>query len=112
MANQIFIQLSEIEFKDLLTHCVYEGIKASGYSATKLDTGKLLSVTEAANFLNLAPQTLYGFTSNRTIPFIKKGKKLYFKKEDLEAWLASGQKLSAKQIANGINLKTKGGKHE
>lgn len=112
MANYVLIQFTETEFKDLLKTCIYEGIKASGYSASQIDTGKLFNVIEAANFLNLAPQTLYGFTSNRSIPFIKKGKKLYFKKEDLEEWLATGNKLSKKQIINGINLKTKGGKHE
>ena len=39
---------------------------------------QFLTIKEAASLLNLAPQTLYGYTSNRTIPFIKKGKKPYF----------------------------------
>lgn len=111
MANNIIIQFTEIEFKELLKTCVYEGIKASGYSATQVDTGKLLNVNEAAIFLNLAPQTLYGFTSNRTIPFIKKGKKLYFEKSALEKWLSSGEKKTITQLAKAIDVQTKGGKH-
>ena len=37
---------------------------------------ELLSLHDAADYLQLAPQTLYGFTSKRKIPFLKKGKKL------------------------------------
>ena len=45
---------------------------------------RFLSLDEAAEYLQLAKQTLYGFTSQRTIPFIKRGKKLYFKKQDFK----------------------------
>ena len=51
---------------------------------------RFFNINEAASFLRLATQTIYGFTSKREIPFIKKGKKLYFKKSALEAWLAEG----------------------
>ena len=51
-----------------------------------------LTISQAASYLNLAKQTLYGFTSNRVIPFIKKGKKLYFKKTQLDDWLTEETK--------------------
>jgi excisionase family DNA binding protein len=54
----------------------------------------LLSLDEAANFLRLSKQTIYGFTSKRTIPFIKKGKKIYFKQTDLDKWVEAGRKKS------------------
>jgi excisionase family DNA binding protein len=62
----------------------------------------LLSLEDAALFLNLAPQTIYGFTSKRLIPFIKKGKKLYFRKGDLEEWLEEGRKKTESQIRKEI----------
>jgi excisionase family DNA binding protein len=110
MANNIIIQFTETEFKELLKACVYESIKESGYSSTNEISAKLLSIPEAATFLNLAPQTLYGFTSNRTIPFIKKGKKLYFKRSDLENWLFEGRKATIKELEMGFTGKIKGGK--
>jgi excisionase family DNA binding protein len=64
------------------------------------ETDKFLSLDEASEFLQLAKQTLYGFTSQRTIPFIKRGKKLYFKKADLEKWLNEGRKLTAIEIGS------------
>lgn len=110
MANNIIVQFSEPDFRELLKACVYEGIKESGYAANNIKADKLLSIQEAAIFLNLAQQTLYGFTSNRTIPFIKKGKKLYFRKSDLEQWLTDGRKATVKELEKGIIGKTKGGK--
>ena len=35
-----------------------------------------LTITQAAEYLNLATPTIYGFTSKNEIPFLKKGKKL------------------------------------
>jgi excisionase family DNA binding protein len=48
---------------------------------------EFLSVKEAAAFLNLAVTTLYEKTSLKLIPFHKRDKKLYFKKEELKNWL-------------------------
>lgn len=59
---------------------------------------KYLTVAEAARYLNLAKQTVYGFTSSRTIPFIKRAKRLLFTKSDLDAWLAQGRKQSISQM--------------
>ena len=53
----------------------------------------LLSVTEAANYLRLPVNTLYGLTSKRLIPFYKPGKRIVFDQEELDQWLnASKQK--------------------
>lgn len=66
---------------------------------------EILSLHEAASFLQLAPQTLYGFTSKRKIPFIKKGKKLYFKISELEKWLETGRKKSRDEIEDEMTQK-------
>ncbi len=62
----------------------------------------LLSVKEAAAFLKLAPQTIYGLTSKRLIPFIKRGKTLYFKQAELWAWLEKGKKKSSSELEEEI----------
>jgi excisionase family DNA binding protein len=46
---------------------------------SSISANLLFTVDQASEFLNLAKQTLYTFTSKRQIPFIKRGKKLYFK---------------------------------
>jgi excisionase family DNA binding protein len=106
MTKNIIVQFSEIEFREIVKSCVSEGLKEN--LLTKPDeSNKLFNVKETASFLNLAVQTVYGFTSNRNIPFIKKGKKLYFKKSDLLNWINEGKKESIQELTN-----KKGGKNE
>jgi len=57
-----------------------------------------LDVKQAAKFLHLSPDTLYGHTSAGTIPHIKRGKRIYFEKAELVAWLHGGRRRTAADI--------------
>lgn len=57
----------------------------------KSDNDELMTIQDAADYLKLARQTLYQLTSKNAIPFAKKHKRLYFKKTELNAWLATGK---------------------
>lgn len=48
---------------------------------------RILTINEAAALVGLAKATLYKLTSAGKIPHSKRGKKLYFEREALEAWL-------------------------
>ncbi len=50
-----------------------------------------LNVIQASEFLNIAKQTVYGYTHRKQIPFYKPHKKLYFLKSELEVWLRQGK---------------------
>lgn len=54
-------------------------------------TPELMNFKAAAEFLGIAEATLYKFTSERRIPHYKRGKKLYFFRSELEAWIAEGK---------------------
>lgn len=64
----------------------------------------LLTVQQAAVFLKLSVPTLYGFTHNATIPFCKKGKRLYFSKEDLSSWVKTGRHRTKDEIAQDADI--------
>jgi excisionase family DNA binding protein len=74
--------------------------KAMSEQAEKTETPKtgFLNLKEAANYLNLAKQTIYGLTSKNEIPFLKRGKKLYFKKSELENWINEGKRKSVAEL--------------
>ena len=80
--------------KDELQEIIHESVKSAiteqSTQQQSEEPDKIMSLKEAASFLNLAQQTVYGFTSKQQIPFIKKGKKLYFRKSELEKWLMEG----------------------
>lgn len=63
----------------------------------------LLSIAEASKVLNLAIPTIYGLVSNEIIPHMKKGKKLYFSKHELEEWIKSGRRKTSTEKNNEIN---------
>ena len=52
---------------------------------------KLLTLTEAAEYLNLAKSTIYRFVSDRAIPFKKMGKRLYFLESQLFEWVKNSR---------------------
>ena len=63
----------------------------------------LLTIKDAANFLNLSRPTLYGKVSRREIPFMKQGNRLYFSKAELVDYIKSGKILSESEIQEQAN---------
>lgn len=60
---------------------------------------KVLSFKEAVTFTGLSKSYLYKLTSRRHVPHFKPhGKKIYFDREQLEAWLLSNPVATADQI--------------
>lgn len=64
----------------------------------KIDSDEPLTITEAAEFLGLSKQTIYGFTSRNLIPYSKPGKRIYFLKADLLNYLKEGRRKSHREI--------------
>ena len=85
------------ELESLIQNCFR---KAMSEQTGKSETPKteFLNLKEAAQYLNLANQTIYGLTSKNEIPFLKRGKKLYFKKSELENWINEGKRKSVAEI--------------
>lgn len=61
-------------------------------------TDEFLTVSEAAIFLNLAKQSIYGLISRKQIPHMKKLKRVYFSKLELTKWLESGRQMTHQEI--------------
>lgn len=94
-----------ITTKEELESCIDRIIKKNlgeHFNSNKNEGDAYLNVTDAAAFLNLAKQTLYGFTSQGQIPFIKRAKRLLFKKSDLENWLMEGRCKSISELENDL----------
>ena len=103
MNDLILIPFSKHEFRNLLKDCVNEVIIDKLLKPSASNNSEMLSIKEASIYLNLAIQTLYGFTSKNEIPFIKKGKKLYFQRSDLENWLLLGKRKSNSEILRELD---------
>ena len=84
------------ELENLIQNCFRKAM--SEQSTTAETKTEFLNLKEAAKYLNLANQTIYGLTSKNEIPFLKRGKKLYFKKSELENWINEGKRKSVAEI--------------
>ncbi len=63
---------------------------------------KVLSLQEAALYLNLSEAMVYKMTSERLIPHSKpSGKKIFFNRKDLENWALRNRVKTAEEIAEG-----------
>lgn len=59
----------------------------------------VLSFDEACRYLDLSPSHLYKLTSQKQIPhFCPQGKKLYFKREEIDSWLLRNRKSADDEI--------------
>lgn len=62
-------------------------LERSNRESSNVGKDHLLSVKESSIYLNLAKITVYKFVSSRQIPFIKVGRRVLFRKQDLDKWL-------------------------
>ena len=73
--------------------------KSSLEQEQKLSGKEILSLSEAAKFLCASKSFMYKMTSQKIIPhYIPGGKKIYFKKSDLENWILQNRITAVAEI--------------
>lgn len=74
------------------------------------EADQLLTIQQAGELIKLSVPTLYGYVSRNEIPFSKKGKRLYFSKQELMDWIKQGRQKTLAEIGAEANtyLKKKG----
>jgi excisionase family DNA binding protein len=63
----------------------------------------LLTIEQAGAFIGLAKQTMYILVSKGKIPHMKKGKKLYFSRAEIEQYIRSGKRLTSGEADVVVN---------
>ena len=74
--------------------------KISASVGNSMDDDQRMDVSEAQKYIpgHQAVQTIYGWTSNNMIPYHKVGKRIYFVKSELAAWLSKEQHKSQEDL--------------
>lgn len=70
---------------------------------SKEQSEQLLTVSETAQLLNLSIATIYSKVSRRELPFMKRGKRLYFSSIELMNYLKDGKVKSNLEIEAEAN---------
>jgi len=69
----------------------------------KEDPEDFLTAEEARIYLNVALSTLYGIVCRKEISVYKPGKKLHFKREDLNNFISQARKKSKNEFLEEVN---------
>uniref|UniRef100_UPI0040489080 helix-turn-helix domain-containing protein n=1 Tax=Algoriphagus sp. TaxID=1872435 RepID=UPI0040489080 len=100
----IILQLTSEQLGNLIQSSVREVLRTSKQSEASTQTSeKPLSISEVSEFLNLSTSTIYGKVSRGELPYMKRGKRLYFSQAELENYLKDGRKLTLYEIASEAN---------
>ena len=69
-----------------------------------METKKVLTFNETANYMGISKSCLYKMTMNRTIPHYKpNGKMIYFERDEIEAYLLSVRIKPQTEIETGAS---------
>ena len=60
---------------------------------------EVFDIKEATAYLKLSKSTMYRMTMDREIPHYKVGKRLYFRKDELDAWINKGKVETQEEIS-------------
>lgn len=91
--NEFIPNLYQLLFEklDRMERKIDELGREKGKSIEEPPKNELMTVEDAKNYLKISSSTLYQRTARKEIPFMKKGNRLYFKKEDLRQWIEEGR---------------------
>jgi excisionase family DNA binding protein len=100
MTNIILTTPSELE--RIIAQAIEKALQFM--KPTEQDNSNLyMGIEEASALVSLSKNTVYGMVSRREIPHYKRGKKLYFLKEELQNWIGSEKVLSASEIKKQLD---------
>jgi excisionase family DNA binding protein len=72
-------------------------------SEASINADSILTLEEAAKYLQIPKGTIYQLTHRREIPYNKVGRSLRFAKKDLNDWLMANRKSTRKELLNKLN---------
>ena len=106
-------QISPPELETLIEKTISKCLNDRKTTPAQTATNQLLTISQAAEFLSLSVATVYGLVSRSVIPCMKKGKRLYFSKDEITDWIKTGKKktiseLSADADSYLLNQKNRG----
>lgn len=99
MENVILTQLSVPEIRQLFRQELENYFASNTANSNQDEADQLLTIKQTAELLSLSVPTIYGLVSRGEIPHSKKGKRLYFSKQELLDWVKAGRKKTNAEIA-------------
>ena len=98
MDSLVFTQLSVPEIRQLFRQELETYFSNKVEERTQPEADQLLTIQQVADFLSLSVPTIYGLVSKAEIPCMKRGKRLYFSKDEIKNWIKAGRKKTLAEL--------------
>lgn len=95
MENPFEIINQRLERIEALLDNIY---RASNINETGIATTPIMNIKQFSAYLDLSVSALYKMTSTKEIPHAKRGKRLYFDKKDIDAWVLENKVTTSSDI--------------
>lgn len=92
MENLVFTQLSIPEVRQLFRQELEAFFAAHTLNASQPETDQIGGIDLACEMTGLARPTIYGLVAQAKIPHMKRGKLLYFSRQELTEWIRQGRR--------------------
>ncbi len=99
MQNLLLTQISDTEIRQLFREELENFFNEKCIDVSPPETDELGGIDLAIKITGLAKATVYSLVSLRKIPHSKRGKKLYFSRQDLLGWIKNGKRKTQSEIA-------------
>lgn len=106
----VIITIEKEELENIVCRAVESALIQAGLAREEKsneDINELvMKSSEVCRYLKMKISTLYQLTHKHEIPFNKKGKTMYFKKDEIDKWLAEGrqQTIAEQNYAREIRI--------
>ncbi len=89
MEKKVFIEISLRELRQIVREECHSALqlRKDSSSTNHNEAKQIMSIADACRYLDLSKSTIYKLTSQGAIPHRKPGKRLYFIKTELDAWV-------------------------
>jgi excisionase family DNA binding protein len=89
----------------IITHAVDEAMSRYflNYMANHPTEPDIYDIRAASQYLGLALSTIYTMTSRREIPHFKRGRRLMFRRSELDQWVQEGKRKTKWEISQEID---------
>ena len=95
----IIITIEKDELEDIISKAVETALIQTGFVREQVNDSNdlndlVMRSADVCKYLKMKISTLYQLTHRNEIPCSKKGKTLYFKKDEIDKWMSEGKQLT------------------
>lgn len=101
--GNVIITLTPAELSDIIRAELEKYFEGKSRDEKPSPVDSLLTIKDAAVLVSLSVYTIYSLVSKSEIPHMKKGKRLYFSKDELTAWIKKGKRKTVDELRDGVD---------